>query len=310
MHAQSPSAYTLSVLLHGVFAAAILFIAFAFRDETSRKSTEVFELVAGAGDNWSATEAPALGSPGGVEFKPAPTPPERLVQSPVVPPKPEPTPIAPSPIQAVVPSKPEVVAKKPEAKPKPEKTFAQQIQQTAARKESQIVSKFRKEEAARRKAEEKAAALAAKRMTKEEFDKLNGKKTAANSTSKSSSVSYEKITTKGIDGGGATDQSGAGGKALSRAEQEQLGTYFAALKEKIKAAHQKPDNVSDQLSARISFYVAANGAIGQVKIIRSSGNAEFDRSVIEAVRAVHAIGPRPDERGDTREADFNMRDAH
>lgn len=309
MNAHSPSAYTLSMLLHGAFAAALLFTAFALRENTARKSTEVFELVAGAGDNWAATEAPALGSPTGIEFKPAPTPPapqpKLAPPEPVAPAPSEPSPIAPAPVQAAAPPK---TAPKP-APTKAEKTLTEQIQQQAKRKERQIVSKFRREEAARAKAEAKAAELAAKRMTKEEFDRLNGRKVATNS--KSGAVTVPKISTKGITsgvGGGTTDKPGAGGKALSRAEQAALGTYFEMLKQKVKAAHVMPPDASDRLSARVSFYVAANGAVGQVKILRSSGNAEFDESVLAAFRAVRSIGPRPDDRGDAVELEFTLRD--
>jgi TonB family protein len=319
MNAHSPSAYSLSMMLHGAFVAAMLFTAFAFKDETSRKSTEIFELVAGEGDNWAATEAPAIGSPDGIKFQPASRPVVRPrpepVAEPVAQPEPvAPSPVAPAPIEAVAP--PKVEPKK--TTPPPQKTLAQQVEQTAARKEKAIVTQFRRQEAARLKKEaaekakrDAAEAAAAKKMTKEEYDRLHGKQVAANS--KAGPASFEKVTTKGITGGvdgGTTDKPGADGKVLSRAEQDRLGTYFEALKQKFKAAHEreKPSGVSDQLSARVSFYVAANGAIGQVKIVKSSGNAEFDESVIRAIRSVTSIGPRPDNRSDTKEVTFNMRD--
>jgi colicin import membrane protein len=317
MNAHSPSAYSLSMMLHGAFVAAMLFTAFAFKDDSSRKSTEIFELVAGEGSNWAATEAPAAGTPDGIKFqpsaKPVPQPrPEPPQPEPVAEPSPiTPSPVAPTPVEAVAPPKTEP----PKVTP-PQKTLAQQVQQTAARKEKAIVTKFRRDEAARAKKEaaekakrDAAEAAAAKKMTKEEFDRLNGKKMA--STSKTNASSYEKISTKGITGGvagGTTDQPGAGGKVLSRAEQDQLGTYFAALRQKIKEAHEKPLGAGNALSARVSFYVAANGAIGQVKIIKSSGDPEFDQSVLAAFRAITSIGPRPDGRGDTNEATFNMKD--
>ena len=179
-----------------------------------------------------------------------------------------------------------------------------------------MLNDYKKKEAARAKKEaaekakrDAAEAAVAKKMTKEEFDRLNGKKVAANT--KSGAASFEKITTQGITGGvdgGTTSKAGAGGKVLSRAEQDQLGTYFAALKQKIKEAHEKPLGASNALSARVSFYVASNGAIGQVKIIQSSGDAEFDQSVVVAFRSITSIGPRPDGRGDTHEATFSMRD--
>jgi colicin import membrane protein len=312
-------------MLHGAFVAALLFTAYAFKDETSRKSTEIFELVAGAGDNWGATEAPGEGTPDGVKFQAAPRPPTpQPAPEPVAPPQPEPvsaapvvpepSPITPAPVEAVAPPKVE-----PKKVTPPQKTLAQQVEQIANRKEKAVLTKHRREEAARakkeaaeeakRKAAEAAAAKKAK-MTLEEFQRLNGKKVAANT--KTGSASFEPVSTKGITGGaagGTTTQAGAGGKVLSRAEQDQLGSYFALLKQKVVTAWTKPLGVSDQLSARVSFHVSAGGTISQVKITRSSGNTEFDQSILAAFRSVSSIGPRPDGQGDSNEATFNMRDA-
>ena len=321
MSANSPSSYSLSLMLHGAFVAAILFTAYAFKDETTRKSTEIFELVAGAGENWAATEAPAEGSPSGVKFQASPKPVVQPKPQPVAPaPEPEAvvrpapveaSPVTPSPVEAVAPPKVE-----PKKTP-PQKTFAQQVTQIANQKERALLNKHRREVAAREKKEaaeraKREAAEAAKKkatMTKEEFDRLNGKKVASNT--KSASADYEKVSTKGIVGGaagGTTDQAGAGGTVLSRAEQDQLATYFAMLKQRLLAAHEKPLGVSDQLSARVSFYIAASGAISQAKIVKSSGNAEFDQSVLATFRAVGSIGKRPDNRSDSREVTFDLRD--
>ncbi|MGC4071509.1 MAG: TonB family protein [Nibricoccus sp.] len=319
MSANSTSSYSLSLMLHGAFVAAMLFTAYALKDETSRKSTEVFELVAGAGDNWAATEAPAAGTPDGVKFQPAPTPVAPPKPEPVAPPPPEP--VAPSPVEAspVVPTPPVEPVTPPKVetkKPVPEKTLSQMVEQTAKRKEQRIVTKFRKEEeakakkAAQEEAKRKAAeAAAAKKMSYDDFNKSNPQKVASNT--KGGSSTYQKVSTKGIAGGvdgGTTDQPGAGGKALSRAEQDQLGTYFAMLKQKVRDAHVTPLGVTNQPSARVSFFVSASGTISQVKIIRSSGNAEFDQSVVAAFKAVGSIGPRPDGRGDTKESDFSTKD--
>jgi colicin import membrane protein len=322
MNAHSTSAYSLSLMLHGAFVAAMLLTAFALKDETSRKSTEIFELVAGAGDNWAATEAPAEGTPDGVKFQAPSRQPAAPAPEPVAPPQPEPvnapaavaepSPLTPAPVEAVAPPKVE-----PKKAP-PQKTLAQQVAQIADRKEKTLLTKHWREEAARakkeaaeeakRKATEAAAAKKAK-MTLEEFQRLNGKKTAANTKTRTSS--YEPISTQGITNGvsdGTTSQPGAGSKALSRAEQDRLGTYFALLKQKLLAAHEKPLGVSDQLTARVSFHIAASGALRQAKIVKSSGNAEYDRSVLATFRAVNSIGPRPDDQGDTREVTFDMRD--
>src|SRR3954463_2386554 len=106
MTARSPNAFFLSALLHGVFAVAVLFPAYAVKDDAVQ--SKVFELVAGEGDNYGATEAAALGTPGGVKIDfpapPAPAP----APAPVSPPDPEPpapaaapSPVAPAPMETV-----------------------------------------------------------------------------------------------------------------------------------------------------------------------------------------------------------------
>jgi TonB family protein len=50
----------------------------------------------------------------------------------------------------------------------------------------------------------------------------------------------------------------------------------------------------------VEFMLSADGAISHVRVIKSSGNSEFDASAIEAVSQTQSIGPRPDGRSDTR----------
>ena len=69
MSAQSPGAYGLSALLHGGVIALVLFFSYA-ATSVVKDEPKVLELVAGAGDNYAATAAPALGSPGSATSKP------------------------------------------------------------------------------------------------------------------------------------------------------------------------------------------------------------------------------------------------
>ncbi len=304
MTASSPSAYSVSVMIHGAFVAMVLVSAWVLKDQPLNKPTEVFELVAGEGDNWQATEATAYGRP------------DATGTTPIAPPS-TPTP-APAPPATTRP---------------PERSISQQMAQIAARRERQIVTQHRREEAARERREaaerakaeklaaqkeaadkaaaDKAAAEQRKTMTKEEFDRLNPQRTPrSSSSSKQSSGPPPKIDTRGLATGvqgGTTAEAGSSGKAFSRAQQDRLGTYFALLKQKVKTAHVMPMGATDRLSARVSFHVSASGLISQVKIIRSSGNAEFDESVIAAFRAVGRMDDRrPDDRSDYRESEFNM----
>ena len=62
------------------------------------------------------------------------------------------------------------------------------------------------------------------------------------------------------------------------------------------------------VSAEVSFFVAANGEIGNVRITRSSGNAEFDQSALDAFLLVRGIGPTPTGQGYTWTVTFRMKD--
>ena len=59
MNARSPNAFFLSAALHAAVLAICFLIAYTFRQET-KLPEKIFELVAGEGDNFGATRAPAI----------------------------------------------------------------------------------------------------------------------------------------------------------------------------------------------------------------------------------------------------------
>ncbi len=292
----------LSITLHGGAVAIMLFFTYAVSQQ-SKDAPKVFELVAGPGDNYMATEAPALGSPGGIklEVPSTPTPKVKIAPEPVADPAPvvatpEPTPIAPVPVEKVPP------AKTPVAKP-PEPAvpdFKNQIVKKINRAETKAKREIKKEHDAEAK------------LTKEAFDKANKAKSAA-VTKGAAATKVAKIDTEGIRAGvvgGSTNNKtgGAGGKALVAEDGSQMERYFALLKTRLKENHEKPTGLSDTLVARVEFYVGADGAISRVKISRSSGSSEFDRSVVEAFSRTRSIGARPDKKGEAVELEFKMRE--
>lgn len=101
---------------------------------------------------------------------------------------------------------------------------------------------------------------------------------------------------------------GAGGTALSAAEGERMERYFAMLILRLREAHEKPGGLSDLLNAEVQFTVAANGGISGVRIVRSSGNTEFDQSVVAAFARVKMPG-RPDGKSDVKTLTFRIREA-
>lgn len=285
----------LSLTLHGAIVAIVLFFTYAVHTQV-KEQPKIFELVAGEGDNYMATEAPALGTPGvklNVPTQPTPAP---VIKSE---PQPEPEPAPPEPVIERAPEKP---APKAEVKPVEAKTpnYTKDVMRIASKREKRLVEADRK----KREAE-------AKRISKAEFDKQNKSKTQPKSGARSTSVQRidaEGIA-KGVVGGSVNNKTGgAGGKALSRAEQSALDSYIALLLQRLRAAHEKPAGLSDLLEAEVEFRIAADGTLSGVKIVRSSGSSEFDRSVLEAFARVRSIGPTPNSKSDVWVVTFKMKE--
>jgi colicin import membrane protein len=113
---------------------------------------------------------------------------------------------------------------------------------------------------------------------------------------------------KGVTGGTGAGSKGAGGTALSASEGERMERYFAMLIARLREGHEKPGGLSDLLNAEVRFTVAANGTISGVQIVRSSGNADFDQSVLEAFTRVK-MPARPDGKTDVQQVIFRIKEA-
>jgi colicin import membrane protein len=281
MSTQSAGPYALSALIHAAVFGLILFFGYA-ANRVVQDAPKVFELVAGAGDNYAATAAPALGSPTGIKIKAeAPSPVQPAPAQPAPPmPRQESSPIQSAPVERA-PAKP--------AKPV---DLVAELKRVEARREKRLEAKYKKEEDAEKK-----------RMTQEEFQKEQQAK-----ASRASRIDAEGIREGVIGGSTENKKGGASGKALTREEGSELEAYFALLKARIKENHVPPEGVSDSLVAVVEFFVAADGSLSHVRISRSSGNAEFDRSVVEACQHTPSVGARPDGRSETVEMTFKMRD--
>ncbi len=267
MTPQSPGAYALSALIHGAVAALFVFFSYA-ASSVAKDAPRIFELVAGTGDNYAATAAPALGSPKGVKLAPAT-------------PKQLPPPIQSAPAETV-----------PSAAPKPTAVpdLVRDLKRAEARREARLEAKYQKELEAEKK-----------RITQEEFLRQQA-------AAKASRIDAEGIR-EGVIGGSTENKTGgAGGKALTREEGSELDAYFSLLKRRIKENHVPPEGVSDSVAARVEFFLAADGSLSQVRIEKSSGNSEFDRSVLEACERTQSVGPRPDGRSETVQMTIKMRD--
>jgi len=297
-----PQAYFVSFLIHGAIIALVLLLGI-YVGEHEPEPKKVFELVAGKGDNYEATEAPALGISGGVGVS-APDSVVMPKEDPIkvdIPKAVEVTPPTPEPVVAPEPKpevKPEPVPAPPESKPAPktpakkapQTDFKKIVQRTAQRKAAKLEAQYKKQQ-------DKLLAEQKKRESYEQFQREHG---------------GTRATGEGIEGGvvgGSTSnkKGGAGGKALTREQQDLLDSYFAMFKARLKENHVPPPGVSDRLEARIEFFMAADGSISRVRVIRSSGNKDFDQSVLEAFAHIH-MPSRPDKHSDMKEMTFKMHD--
>lgn len=272
MHAHSPSSYLASLALHGVLAALVFFLTF-WVTRSPEVPPVIFELVAGPPTDPNATVAGASAADLKVDLpKIPPLSPEALR------PQPEPVPVPP---KAEPQPEPKVT---PPAPPK-------QATKTPPKQEPKQPPK---------------QAETPKQLTYDQFVKQHGtpqpKQTAkAPSPIKTPRINTTDITRDLVRGGG-------GGTALTRPEQDLLATYLARLRQALLQAHERPPGLSDELEVQVTFNIGANGDMTNVRVTRSSGDADFDRSAVEAFRRVGSIGPTPNRKADVWTLRFRVRD--
>jgi len=80
-----------------------------------------------------------------------------------------------------------------------------------------------------------------------------------------------------------------------------LQAFLARLRESIQSEF---NPAKSGLSADTQFKVDSNGRIFDAEIIRSSGNSDFDQSVIDAFRRTRTVGPPPGNQQFTFELTF------
>ena len=286
MTARSPSAFFLSATLHGLVVAVIVLFSYLVQIQV-KQPPKVFELVAGAGDDYAATAAPSLGTPGGIKV----TIPEAPAPQPVkaVAPAPEPAPvITKAPVEKAV------------APPKAEAPIPD-LAKSVKRIESKRRAKLEARDRAEREAEQK-------RLTKAEFDKQNkAAKAAAAGNPKVKHIDTEGVV-GGVVGGSTASKTGAGGKALTREEGDLLDAYFSLVRQRLREGLEKPPGLSDALTAEAEFVLTADGAIVHARISRSSGSDEFDRAVLDDIHRFTRVNPPAAWKGETVNLTFRMKE--
>lgn len=146
-----------------------------------------------------------------------------------------------------------------------------------------------------------------KTMTYEEFARQQAKALERNANPTPRPVKVPRIDTKAITSE-LQQYARAGVKdgSMSAAQATALDAYIARLITALRMAHEKPEGLSELLRAKVSFYVAQDGTLSSVRVVTSSGDTAFDRSVIEAFRKVRSIGPVPGGKAYTWEITFRM----
>jgi colicin import membrane protein len=288
MRSSYPSDYIFSAMFHGMVVGLFFFLTYLTLHRV-KDAPKVFELVQGEGDNYRATEAPALGTSGGVKLTP-----------------PTPTPTPAAPVAETAPATP-LEAKPAPSTPAPKSpNFVKDVKRIAAKREANIEKRFHEEQ--ERLAKEEAAK--AKRLTKEEFDKLNKGKISPSTSATVPKVA--RIDTVGIAKGvesGSTDnkEGGANGKVLNREQADALDDYYSMLKQRLKTAFEPPPGLSDNLVAYVRVQSGSDGSLSGARITKSSGSAEFDAAVLSAISRTR-MPSRPDGKNESVTFPFTMKE--
>lgn len=145
-------------------------------------------------------------------------------------------------------------------------------------------------------------------MSYEEFVKLHGKPQPRPTTSRTP-VPTRSPAAPRIDTRFATTVSGASRSgSLSGspdAERTDVTLYLARLYDAIRNAWQSPGPAERTVS--VNFDIAPNGRISNIHVVKSSGDAAYDQSVVAAIRAVGSIGPTPGGVTLERNLNFNLK---
>ena len=275
----SAKGFWMSAALHGAVAAAIFLFGYVLKSEERERAT-IFELVAGEGDNYMATEAPALGTPGGVKLD-VPRQPEPKASPPPEPAPQESAPVTPAPPPPTPTPKITPAPLKPTEQPVPD--FKQKLQTEVKKAQS----KAKREIAKERAAEKKRLDEEQKRQAKEDAERASKAKSATppakDAPPKIPKIDYAGIA-KGLSAGStANTVGGAGGKALTALEGDEADRYGAALLQRLKEALDRTPGLDDALRAEAEFYISDEGRLTRAKITKSSRNDAFDRAVLDAI---------------------------
>lgn len=136
------------------------------------------------------------------------------------------------------------------------------------------------------------------RVSYQDFAKKNPKKArkSAQTPRTQAPVKVGKISAKtgNIDSIAKVGASISGKAGTSAAVRNMLAAYIGEIKRKAESNWAIPVTAQNSdLSAKVEFKVSKNGEISGLRIIRSSGSAEVDNSILAALRSI-SLTPPPD----------------
>ena len=95
-------------------------------------------------------------------------------------------------------------------------------------------------------------------------------------------------------------------QALDTSALQNYGQYVFRL---INAQWNKPSaNSEKNLLAKVQLVVLSNGRIQSVEIVESSGNANFDQSILNVFKAIAQFKPTPNRKNETFVMNFKLAD--
>lgn len=156
-----------------------------------------------------------------------------------------------------------------------------------------------------------------KKVTYDDFAKKKGldKPQSKPAAQKSKTIDSQKVKSELADvlkpkGSSQGTVTGKGHKAIAQGpviDSSVLARFNAELRSKIDAVWLKPHiDTAHECITIVEFSVAPNGLLSQVKIVKSSGQPLFDRSVLDAFARLKNAGKPPHKEGGVYRLSFAL----
>ena len=113
-------------------------------------------------------------------------------------------------------------------------------------------------------------------------------------------------TKPGTTSGGSGDGTGKGKTGTGKDAMSQFGWYTDMLHDRYYSRWEQPVGIGQDVIATVKLRIMKDGTIAKHDIVKSSGNAQMDESVMTAVEKVTQIDPLPAGLGNGEYFDLNV----